>query len=114
MVCRCEEVTLGRVREAISGGGCGSIGAVKRATRAGMGRCQGRYCGLPIARLVAEATGEPLGEMSFFAPRPPIKPVPIAAIAHEAEDDGAPQHFAGVPIDPTADPDQPTANPDMS
>ena len=103
VICRCEGVTLGMVREAVSGGGCGSVGAVKRVTRAGMGRCQGRYCGLPIARLVAEATGEALDEMSFFAPRPPIKPVPIAAIAHDADDGYTPEHFAGVPIRPADD-----------
>ncbi len=100
-ICRCEEVTLGMVQGVISGG-CSSVGAVKRVTRAGMGRCQGRYCSLPIARLVAETTGESLGEMSFFAPRPPIKPVPIAAIAHEIGDDVTPENFAGMPIDKTA------------
>jgi hypothetical protein len=40
------------------------------------------------ARLVAEATGKPLEDISFFAPRVPVKPVAISAIlaAQEALD----------------------------
>ena len=53
-----------------------------------MGRCQGRYCGPVAARLVSEATGKPLEDLSFFAPRVPVKPVAIGAIlaAQEALD----------------------------
>jgi hypothetical protein len=53
-----------------------------------MGRCQGRYCGPVAARLVSESTGKPLEELSFFAPRVPVKPVAIGAIlaAQEALD----------------------------
>ena len=61
--------------------GAASPAAVKRATRTGMGRCQGRYCGPLLAGLLHQRTGRPLDELSFFAPRPPIKPVPLAAIA---------------------------------
>ncbi|MDE0009144.1 MAG: (2Fe-2S)-binding protein, partial [Gammaproteobacteria bacterium] len=57
------------------------IGSLKRRTRAGMGRCQGRYCGPVIAALIAERTDTLLDEFSLFAPRPPVKPVPIGAIA---------------------------------
>jgi hypothetical protein len=45
-----------------------------------MGRCQGRYCGPELVRLLAEATGRPPGDRAFAAPRPPVKPVPLAAI----------------------------------
>ena len=45
-----------------------------------MGRCQGRYCGPPAARLLADLTGEPLADESHFAPRVPIKPVRIATV----------------------------------
>ena len=64
------------------------MGTLKRATRVGMGRCQGRYCGPVAARLVASAKGEALEDRSYFAPRVPIKPVSIAAIlaAQEALD----------------------------
>ena len=35
----------------------GAIGAVKRVTRAGMGRCQGRYCASVLAELAARRSG---------------------------------------------------------
>jgi D-hydroxyproline dehydrogenase subunit alpha len=87
VICRCEELTVGRLKEGL-GEGPGHAGTLKRATRVGMGRCQGRYCGPVAARLVAEATGKPLEDLSFFAPRVPVKPVAIGAIlaAQEALD----------------------------
>jgi NAD(P)H-nitrite reductase large subunit len=82
VICRCEEVGLEAIDGAVADG-AGSLGALKRATRAGMGRCQGRYCGPLLAGLVHDRLGRPLDELAFFAPRPPIKPVPLAIIAAE-------------------------------
>lgn len=78
-VCRCEEVSLGDIRKSL-GVKPGHAGSIKRATRAGMGRCQGRYCGPVTARIVAATDGRPVEDRSFYAPRVPIKPVSIAAI----------------------------------
>lgn len=78
LVCRCEEVTASDVRGWIRGGYT-TPAAIKRATRAGMGRCQGRYCAAVIARLCDSE----VGEFGLFAPRPPAKPVPIHALAVE-------------------------------
>lgn len=88
IVCRCEEITLGDVLDGLETKP-GHVGTLKRATRVGMGRCQGRYCGPVATRLVAEATGKPVEDLSNFAPRVPIKPVAIASIlaAQEALDD---------------------------
>jgi NAD(P)H-nitrite reductase large subunit len=77
--CRCEEVTRAELETALAQDG-GDIGAVKRATRIGMGRCQGRYCGPALARLLAERHGAAVSERSFFAPRAPVKPVPIGSL----------------------------------
>lgn len=90
IICRCEEVTLGELREGLRDNPA-HAGTLKRATRLGMGRCQGRYCAAVAARLVAGATGQPVTDHSHFAPRVPIKPVSIAAIlaAQEALDDPA-------------------------
>ncbi len=76
LVCRCEEVSLRAIEEAFAGG-IGSIGAVKRLTRAGMGRCQGRYCAPVLAELGARRPGGRLDESAWFAPAPPFKPLPI-------------------------------------
>ena len=59
--------------------GAQALGAVKRLTRAGMGRCQGRYCGPVLAALSTDEEAA-LGEAAFWAPRPPIKPITIADI----------------------------------
>ncbi len=80
IVCRCEEVSLGQLEAALADGRP-SIGEVKLRTRAGMGRCQGRYCGPAIGALLAERQGRGLDEFSFFAPRAPVKPVALADLA---------------------------------
>jgi glycine/D-amino acid oxidase-like deaminating enzyme len=85
IVCRCEEVTAGRLREEIEGG-LVSVAALKKATRAGMGRCQGRFCAATIARL---CPGTP-DAGSFAAPRLPVRPVPAAALMFEEGEFDAP------------------------
>jgi glycine/D-amino acid oxidase-like deaminating enzyme/bacterioferritin-associated ferredoxin len=76
-ICRCEEVSAGTLRAAIAGGAA-SLPALKKATRAGMGRCQGRMCAGSVARFAGGRT-----EGDFAAPRAPLKPVPAIAIAAE-------------------------------
>lgn len=79
MICRCEELTLAEI-EAGFDEATASIGALKRATRAGMGRCQGRYCGPILATLAAAHRAVPLDEAAHWAPRPPVKPIRITDI----------------------------------
>ena len=74
MICRCEEVSAGAVRKAMAEG-LRSAASVKRATRAGMGRCSGRFCGEAIARLCGATT-----EAGFAAPRAPLRPVLAGAV----------------------------------
>ena len=82
VVCRCEGVTERRIKETIANG-ADEIGALKRLTRAGMGRCQGRYCGYRLAALCAAAGGRRLDTWAMFAPRFPLQPIPVAALASE-------------------------------
>jgi glycine/D-amino acid oxidase-like deaminating enzyme len=79
VVCRCEEVTAGRLRQEIAAGLTG-LAALKKATRAGMGRCQGRFCAVTVARLCPGAPEEP----DFAAPRAPLRPVPASALMFQA------------------------------
>ncbi|MET7349714.1 NAD(P)/FAD-dependent oxidoreductase [Streptomyces mirabilis] len=51
VVCRCEEVTAGAVRNAVDELGAGDVRTVKLLTRAGMGWCQGRMCEPAVAGL---------------------------------------------------------------
>ncbi len=82
IVCRCEEVTAGEVRAAIRAG-ARTIAAIKKRTRAGMGLCGGRTCARLLARLLAEETGLPVAEIAPPPSRPPVRPVPVAALAEE-------------------------------
>ncbi len=81
-ICRCESVALADVRAALDDG-LEHIGAVKRVTRAGMGGCQGRYCGVLLAEIAARRAGRPLDEHDLFAPAAPIKPMRIDQLAAE-------------------------------
>ncbi|MBE7219275.1 MAG: (2Fe-2S)-binding protein [Caulobacteraceae bacterium] len=83
MICRCEEVTFAAIEEALAEGMTG-IGAVKRRTRVGMGRCQGRYCAPALDQLLADRFGRPRDAFSAFAPRVPVKPVAIEDVARLA------------------------------
>ena len=61
IVCRCEMVTEAEIREAIRRPvGAKTIDAIKRRTRAGMGRCQGGFCSPRVASIISEETGIPL------------------------------------------------------
>jgi NADPH-dependent 2,4-dienoyl-CoA reductase/sulfur reductase-like enzyme len=79
VVCRCEEVRAGTVRDAIARGAT-DPNAVKSRTRCGMGPCQGRYCGLTVTEMLAAAHGERPDAIGYFRIRPPIKPVSIADV----------------------------------
>ncbi len=85
IVCRCEEVTAGRIRQELANG-LVSLPALKKATRAGMGRCQARFCAATIARLCPDAPDD----MAFAAPRAPVRPAPAAPLMFEAPEFEAP------------------------
>lgn len=73
ILCRCESVTVGEVRAKLRQPiGASEPNRAKAASRCGMGRCQGRFCGPALAELTA-ADGEP-GRLRAQAP---IKPLPI-------------------------------------
>lgn len=80
IVCRCEELRAAEIRRAIADG-AHLVNDVKIATRAGMGRCQGRMCAAGIAALVSRATGAPPEALGTFTARVPVKPVSVAALA---------------------------------
>ena len=54
IICRCEEISEGEIREAIRRG-ARSLDGVKRRTRAGMGRCQGGFCAPRVMELLAQS-----------------------------------------------------------
>jgi len=58
LVCRCEEVPVAVVRDAVANLGATDQRTVRSLTRVGMGWCQGRICAAACGRLVASLTGE--------------------------------------------------------
>ncbi len=63
IVCRCEDVPYGELRER------SGWSDAKLQTRCGMGSCQGRICGAAVEALFGWQPG---------SVRPPIFPIPIA------------------------------------
>ena len=58
IVCRCETVSEGEIRDAIRRNPPATdIDGVKRRTRSGMGRCQGGFCMPYVMKMIAEETG---------------------------------------------------------
>ncbi|GGT20388.1 NAD(P)/FAD-dependent oxidoreductase [Streptomyces atratus] len=86
-VCRCEEVTAGRIRTACEEFGAGDTRTVKLLTRAGMGWCQGRTCGFAVRELAdAHGSGRGAGEEPDGPDRRPLAcPVRLSTLADLAE-----------------------------
>lgn len=77
LVCRCEEVTAGAVRQAVGELGAGDLRTVKLLTRAGMGWCQGRMCAPGVAGVA--------GCKLIQDKRTLARPVPLGVLAGQAD-----------------------------
>lgn len=65
IVCRCEEVSEGEIRDALrSPVRALSMDAVKRRARAGMGRCHGGFCTPRVMEIMADELGLGLAEIT--------------------------------------------------
>jgi glycerol-3-phosphate dehydrogenase len=65
VICRCETITEGEIVAAIRRPlGARSIDAVKRRARAGMGRCQGGFCGPKVIEILARELNIPIEEVN--------------------------------------------------
>ena len=84
IVCRCEEVTAGRVRE-MARLGCQGPNQTKFFSRCGMGPCQGRVCGITVTQVLAKALDKPPAQVGAYRIRAPLKPVPLGSIAALAD-----------------------------
>ena len=75
VVCRCERVTLGQIREAIRGG-VRDMNQLKAMLGAGLGACGGKTCG-PLIRSIFRREGVPDEEVTYFTERPLTAEVPF-------------------------------------
>ena len=61
VICRCETITEGEIVDAINSPcGARTVDGVKRRTRAGMGRCQGGFCGPRVTQILARELNIPV------------------------------------------------------
>ena len=61
VICRCETITEGEIVDAIKRPcGARTVDGVKRRTRAGMGRCQGGFCGPRVIEILSRELGIPV------------------------------------------------------
>ncbi len=80
VVCRCEEVKVAEIRNAVAVG-CVGPNQLKSFSRCGMGPCQGRLCGLTVSELIADLTDLPVSEVGYYRLRSPIKPLLLEELA---------------------------------
>ena len=81
LVCRCEEVTAGELLAALADRDARGVRALKLASRAGLGMCQGRICGVNVAELA----GIPCAATAF-ANRPIVEPLRLGELATTEEE----------------------------
>lgn len=55
---------------------------IRGVSRCGMGPCQGRSCAITLARLLAEEGGSAGNAPTPFRARPPLRPLPLGALAN--------------------------------
>jgi bacterioferritin-associated ferredoxin len=81
-VCRCENVTRGKVQTAAREFR-GDFGRVKAATRISMGSCQGRNCLSTCAAIVSRECTVPLESLAPPRMRAPARPIPLSSLLAE-------------------------------
>lgn len=89
VVCRCESVTAATLRAMVDYGG-DEANRVKSLGRVGMGRCQGRYCQLAAAELIAARSGARPCDVGRLRDQAPVRPALIGGLTQiHATDDSA-------------------------
>ena len=77
ILCRCESIRVGQAKAAIRDFALVEMNRMKAITRIGMGRCQGRMCGLAAAELLAAQCGRDVASVGRLRGQPPVKPIPM-------------------------------------
>ena len=81
IICRCEEITKGEIKDAIRNG-MQTVSGIKRITRAGMGLCQGQTCQRLVTQIIAEELGKSTAEIEPTTARGPVRPLRLAVYAN--------------------------------
>jgi len=84
IVCRCESITAGEIRQAIREGTM-DLNDIKKRTRSGMGYCQGTNCQPTIAAILAREFGADPAKIKMQTTRPPARPIPLNLLMGKME-----------------------------
>lgn len=82
IICRCEEITRGEIRQAVHDG-MFTMNEVKRYLRAGMGLCQGQTCGRLVRNIIAAELGVSANKIEYPISRAPARPVTMQTYASD-------------------------------
>jgi len=88
VICRCEQKTIGDLRQLLTKPGV-SAKEIKLNGRFAMGRCQGRFCAKWTLELATEVTGMNYTTQSLAGNRWPVSPISIGALARLAPESAA-------------------------
>lgn len=87
IVCRCEDVTVAEVEEAIEHG-LRDVESIKRYLSIGTGPCQGKMCLAAVAKILVD-NGVPAQQVKPMVSRTPLAWTPLGAFAGKAEGDAS-------------------------
>ena len=79
IICRCEEVTAGEIRQ-VAEDGCVGPNQGKAFTRCGMGPCMGRYCGTTVSQIIASTRKQSVEKTGHYRIRPPVRPLTVGQL----------------------------------
>ena len=82
IICRCENVTIGKIKSALMDDFL-SWPSLKKATRCGMGRCQGRICGTILEEILTLFGYKYASQLKPYSVRFPVKSIPVNVLCEE-------------------------------
>ncbi len=81
IICRCEEITRGEIKDCIRNG-MQTLNGIKRVTRAGMGLCQGQTCQRLVTQILFQELGISPAEIDPTTARGPVRPLRLEVLAN--------------------------------
>ena len=85
LICRCEEITKGEIRQAVHEG-MWTMTEIRRYLRTGMGLCQGQTCAKLVKSIVARELSISPDQLEPASSRVPMRPIEMRIFANEAEE----------------------------
>jgi NAD(P)H-nitrite reductase large subunit len=86
IICRCEEITKGEIRQAVHEG-MFTVTEIRRYLRAGMGLCQGQTCSRLVKGIVARELKVSPSLLEPATSRVPMRPTEMRIFGKEAGED---------------------------